>query len=152
MLRIEPTADDALLVEHYRLHWHEMGVAEDAARADWQAEARRFLREARARDGLAAFAARDAAGAVIGTACCHLMPRAFPAFRQGDADRIGYVWGLYVRPGARGRGVGGALVGRCVSHLKGLGCGRVLLHAGARSAPLYRRLGFSPTHELAMPL
>lgn len=151
MPRIEPTADDALLIEHYRLHWHEMGVTADAVRDDWRLEARRFLREARELNGLTAYAARDAGGGVVGTACCHLTARVYPAFRKADTDRVGYVWGLYVRPDARGRGVGRALVAECVSHLRGLGCGRVLLHAEDRSARLYRRMGFAPTNELAAP-
>ena len=148
---IEPTDDDALLVEHYRLHWLEMGVGPEEARDDWRREAHRFLGEAREHQGLAAFAATTG-GDVLGTACCHLTARTFPAFRKVDAPRIGYLWGVYVRPEHRGGGIGGLLVEACMSHLKSLGCGRVLLHAGERSAALYRRMGFTPTDELSAEL
>jgi GNAT superfamily N-acetyltransferase len=71
---------------------------------------------------------------------------------QTDAQRLGYLWGVYVLPDLRGRGVGGTLVSACMAHLKSIGCGRVLLHAGERSAPLYERMGFKPTVELSAAL
>ncbi|WP_298161749.1 GNAT family N-acetyltransferase [Brevundimonas sp.] len=148
---VELTSDDALLVENYGLHWLEMGIGTDDTRADWRAEAHRFLVDARKHAGLASFMAK-VDGEPVGTACCHILPRAFPAFRKGDAARIGYVWGVYVRPEHRGIGVGAMLVSACMSHLKVSGCGRVLLHAGERSASLYGRMGFMPTEEYSAAL
>jgi GNAT superfamily N-acetyltransferase len=151
MPQVELTSDDALLVEHYRLHWLEMGVGASDVRQDWHSEAHRFLREARAHQSLAAFVAMEEHQAA-GTACCHFLSRTYPAFRKIDAAQVGYVWGVYVRPEHRGRRIGEALVLTCMSHLKSIGCGRVLLHAGERSAPLYRRMGFEPTDELSATL
>lgn len=148
---IEPTTDDTLLVNHYRLHWTEIGIHEDDIRSDWREEAFRFIRVARSRDGFSAFVAKEN-GLSIGTACCQLAPRVFPAFRKVDATRIGYIWGLYVTPKHRFRGVGEELVTTCMSHLRTLGCGRVMLHASERSATLYKRLGFEPTEELVSVL
>jgi GNAT superfamily N-acetyltransferase len=151
MPTIEPTSNDTLLVEHYGLHWLEMGTPVDEVIDDWRAEARRFLAEARASSGLAAFSAVTG-GASVGTACCHMVPRSFPAFRKTDSARVGYLWGVYVVPEHRGRGIGGMLVSACMEHLKIIGCGRVLLHAGNRSPMLYGRMGFMPTDELSAPL
>lgn len=151
MPQVEATTDDALLVEHYRLHWLDMGLAPAEIREDWAAEAFRFLRDARAGGSFAAFVAKEA-DTPIGSACCQLTPRRFPVFGIADAPRIGYLWGVYVRPGFRGRGIGTALVKACTDHLRSIGCGRVMLHAADRSAPLYGRLGFVPTEELAAPL
>jgi GNAT superfamily N-acetyltransferase len=146
MASIELTSDDALLVENYGLHWLEMGIDAAEVRENWRGEARRFLVEARENSGLAAFSAM-VGGVPVGTACCHIVPRAFPAFRKADAARVGYLWGVYVLPEHRGRGIGGMLVAACMAHLKSNGCGRVLLHAGERSAALYGRMGFTPTDE-----
>jgi GNAT superfamily N-acetyltransferase len=151
MATIEFTSDDAMLIENYGLHWLEMGMRSSEAGEDWRAEAIRFLVEARATSDLAAFSAMTG-GVSVGTACCHIVPRAFPAFRKLDATRIGYVWGVYVLPEHRGIGIGGMLVAACMAHLKSIECGRVLLHAGERSAALYRRMGFMPTDELSASL
>lgn len=146
MLTVELTSDDALLIENYGLHWAEMGIGAADAREDWRSEARQFLTDARESSGLAAFMAK-VDGNPVGTACCHIVPRAFPAFRKADAARLGYVWGVFVLPEHRGKGIGGMLVSACMAHLKSVGCGRVLLHSGERSAALYARMGFIPTDE-----
>lgn len=151
MAVVVPTLDNALLVEHYGFHWLEMGIPPRDVRKDWRAEAHRFLTAAREHQRLAAFVA-EVEGEGVGTACCHIVPRAFPPFREADVARLGYLWGVYVKPEHRGKGIGGMLVSACMSHLKTIGCGRVLLHAGQRSAALYSRMGFKPTDELSAAL
>jgi GNAT superfamily N-acetyltransferase len=151
MTIIELTSDDMLLVENYGLHWLAMGIEANDARDDWRSEAQHYLEQARENSGLAAFVAK-VEGRPVGTACCHLVPRAFPAFRKSDANLVGYIWGVFVRPEQRGKGIGGMLVSACMSHLRSNGCGRALLHAGERSSALYGRMGFMPTDEFAAVL
>lgn len=148
---IAPSADDALLIEFYRRHWLEMGVGPAETRADWRELALAFLTEARQAGGFAGFVVRRD-GIALGSACARPMPAAYPAFRDVDAVRVGYVWGLYVEPAERGQGLGRRLVEACLAHLAAQGCGRALLHAGPRSLPLYARLGFSETGEMALKL
>jgi ribosomal protein S18 acetylase RimI-like enzyme len=56
----------------------------------------------------------------------------------------GFMWGVYLRPGLRGRGIGEALVGRLLEHARGqvslLRCSVTMDNSGARE--LYRRMGF----------
>jgi GNAT superfamily N-acetyltransferase len=111
----------------------------------------RFLAEAREAGGFAGLVAWRGDEA-IGCACARPMPAAYPAFRQADATRVGYIWGLFVLPAERGQGLGRRLVEACLAHLAAAGCGRALLHAGPKSAPLYARLGFTATGEMALPL
>jgi len=148
---IVETDDDALLADYYHRHWLAMGLAPADVAPAWREQALAFIAEARRGRAFAGFVARDADGPV-GGACCHLVERAYPAFRVADAPVVGYVWGIYVEPSSRGRGLGAALVRACLAHLSARGCGRVLLHAGERSRPLYARLGFAPTDELALAL
>jgi GNAT superfamily N-acetyltransferase len=151
MPTVQLTSDDALLVENSGLHWIEMGVGVADIREDWRSEAHRFFAHARKNYSLATFLAH-AEGQPARTACCHVVPRAFPAFRKSDAAQLGYLWGVYVLPEHRSRGIGAMLVSACMAHLKSIGCGRVLLHSGERSAALYGRMGFTPTDELAATL
>ncbi|HZF67052.1 MAG TPA: GNAT family N-acetyltransferase [Gemmatirosa sp.] len=148
---IAETDDDALLADYYHQHWLAMGLAPADVAPDWRERALAFIAAARHGRAFAGFVARDA-GRPVGGACCHLVERAYPAFRVGDPAVVGYVWGVYVEPASRGRGLGAALVRACLGHLSARGCGRALLHAGEQSRPLYERLGFAGTDELALVL
>jgi len=55
---------------------------------------------------------------------------------------VAWIGNLVVAPGARGRGVGGALMRRAMDHLLGLGVRSIRLDAVEKAIPLYRRLGF----------
>lgn len=146
-IAVEQTEDDALLARHYRLHWSELENWQ--MRPDWEERFHAFLSEARRKQLFQAFAA-NADGAIVSTACCHEVGRVFPPFRDFDADRLGYVWSVYVGQEHRNRGVGRALVIAALNHLRAIGCGRILLHTGDRSRPLYERIGFFPTDEMAI--
>ncbi len=63
----------------------------------------------------------------------------------GEKERHkGFMWGVYLRPDLRGRGIGEALVGRLLDHARGrvslLRCSVTTQNAEARA--LYRRMGF----------
>jgi ribosomal protein S18 acetylase RimI-like enzyme len=63
----------------------------------------------------------------------------------GEKERHkGFMWGVYLRPALRGRGVGAALIGRLIEHASGcvslLRCSVTAENDAA--ADLYRRLGF----------
>jgi GNAT superfamily N-acetyltransferase len=143
------TNDDQLLATFYYRHWLDMDTNEQAIAADWRERALAFIADARRRKSFAGFCA-VLDDEPVGSACCQIMERVYPAFHTSDASVVGYIWGVYVTPALRGQGVGAALVTKCTHYLKGQGCGRVLLHAGERARPLYDRLGFQPTDELAL--
>jgi ribosomal protein S18 acetylase RimI-like enzyme len=56
----------------------------------------------------------------------------------------GFMWGVYLRPDLRGRGIGEALVGRVIDHARGqvslLRCSVTIENTAA--CELYRRMGF----------
>ena len=90
-----------------------------------------------------------------------------PAF--GSPEDAG-IYGVWVAPSARGRGIGDALLEAAMAHARAAGHGRAVLDVGDHNEPaqrLYRRHGFSPTgrtgtlpeprthvteHELALDL
>ena len=57
---------------------------------------------------------------------------------------------LYVRPTARGRGVGARLVRHCVAHAAQLGVPRLYLYCEAAMVPWYRALGWAPHTRLQL--
>ncbi len=144
------TFDDLLLADFYEQHWVELlGRNGDQPIPGWRDRFLDFTRRARSERAMHGYLAM-VDGIACGSASCHLVEGTFPAFRYADTGAWGYVWGVYVLPERRGQRIGARLVSTCVEHLSRWGCQRVSLHAGDRSLPLYKRLGFVDTNELAL--
>jgi predicted N-acetyltransferase YhbS len=91
-------------------------------------------------------------GVVVGTVLLYPAGAQLPG---GDADRPNVAWPevrlLAVDPGARGRGVGAALMQECVRRARAWGAPVLALHTTSMMAAavrLYGRLGFVPAREL----
>jgi GNAT superfamily N-acetyltransferase len=56
-----------------------------------------------------------------------------------------YIQSVYVRPTARGNGLGGRLVEAAIDHARDRGVGYIAVHPSEKSYPLYRRAGFADT-------
>lgn len=151
MISIERCDDDDLLIAHYREHWLDMGLSPTQIRDDWHISAQRFFLNARANGQLGSFVAISG-DVLAGSASCHMVEQGYPAFRKQDVEHVGYLWGVYVLPEFRGHGIGSQLISECLNYLRKSGCQNVTLHAGEKSAALYRRHGFEPTHEMSRPL
>ena len=62
---------------------------------------------------------------------------------------VAAIYGMSVRPEARGMGIAGGLTRTLVEQAKSLGCRRVVLHSTEMAVKVYRRAGFAEHCELA---
>jgi GNAT superfamily N-acetyltransferase len=65
-----------------------------------------------------------------------------------EAENMGYVSSLYVRPRWRGRGIGGRLLATALDFCRRSGVDNVVLWPSPRSIPLYQRHGFRSVGEV----
>jgi GNAT superfamily N-acetyltransferase len=65
-----------------------------------------------------------------------------------EAESIGYVSSLYVRPRWRGHGIGGRLLSTALNFCRRSGVDNVVLWPSPRSIPLYQRHGFRSVGEV----
>jgi GNAT superfamily N-acetyltransferase len=65
-----------------------------------------------------------------------------------EAENIGYVSSLYVRPRWRGRGIGGRLLTTALDFCRQSGVDNVVLWPSPLSIPLYQRHGFRSAGEV----
>lgn len=104
------------------------------------AEIAAFL-DGSAREPLAVLVAEDAAGELVGLAELSIRPCAEGCL----TDRVAYLEGWYVAPGARRRGVGTTLVRAAEEWARGEGCTELASDAAAdneTSARAHRAAGF----------
>ncbi|MFN3200751.1 MAG: GNAT family N-acetyltransferase [Bradymonadia bacterium] len=69
-----------------------------------------------------------------------------------DDPRAGAIFGVWVRPSARGHGAGDALMAQAIESARAAGFERVVLEVGDHNAPaiaLYARMGFEPTGRVS---
>lgn len=150
-IRAATAADDRLIARHFFQMWRDNDVPEAKIAPDWEARVLAFFADARARLGYAGFVA-EADGAVVGSAGGQIFAGLYPDVLMPEHRRYGYIWGVYVEPGWRCRGVARQLTERVIAHLRGLGCTRAILHSSPHGRTVYDRLGFAPTNELALDL
>lgn len=144
-------AETGLLAEHFRRMWLEIGWTPESFREDWAEVVARFVERARAEARFAGFVA-ETDTEVVGSAACQLFSGLYPEIRLAPSHRAGYVWGVYVRPDHRRRGLATRLTRAACDHLAALGCTVVRLHASRHGEPVYRSMGFRDTNELSLAL
>ena len=84
-------------------------------------------------------------------ASCGMMAIEWPPhpLHPREAKR-GYVLNVYVEPEHRGRGHARALMERCREEARRRGLGYLILHATVQGRPLYEKLGWASTTEMAL--
>ncbi len=88
------------------------------------------------------YVARDEDGEWLGALTAQLQETQ-PSLGNPSARQY-YVFGLWVRPEARRRGVATALVSAVVEQAKAEGIGMVSLHASEMGRLVYEKMGFEP--------
>ncbi|NER39893.1 MAG: GNAT family N-acetyltransferase [Oscillatoria sp. SIO1A7] len=143
--------EDSLLAEHlYRL-WRDNNIPADQIRSNWLEIAIQFIDTARRDLCYRAFVA-EVEGTVVGSAGCQLFAGLYPDVLVEDCRRFGYIWGVYVEPDYRRRGIATQLMLEAIAYLKSIGCTRALLHASPFGKPVYDRLGFIDSNEMRLGL
>jgi len=140
-----------IVADNFRRMWLEISWPPESLREDWRAVVSEFIAHARARGAFAAFLA-EMDSEVLGTAACQIYTGLYPEIQRPAAHLAGYVWGVYVEPAHRRRGVAASLTRAAIDHLEAAGCTRVRLHASRQGEPVYRRLGFRGTNERDLEL
>ncbi|MGI9490826.1 MAG: GNAT family N-acetyltransferase [Geminicoccaceae bacterium] len=141
--------EDEILAEYFLRMWHDIGVSQEEIIDTALHDTKTFIRRARLDLDFMGFIARSN-GFTVGSVCCQKLTCAYPMVTTNILGKRGYVWGVYVEPGFRQRGVARELVGQCINHLISVGCEEVYLHASHHGRSLYERIGFQTTNEMSI--
>ncbi len=155
--------DDQVIVCNLNLLMKESGFASENFHSECNQLTQRFIQEARGRHQFQAFVVRAtraeggvAIGDIVGSVACHVWFGPIPMVLSDSFLKLGTLWGLYVHPSHRWKGIGRKLVSRCADYWKSLGCTRgiVLLPVDSRTGPyrFFSRLGFAPSNAMVVDL
>ena len=143
--------EDSLIARHFYQMWMDNDVPDESIRSDWLETTLQFINNARQDLFYQAFIA-EVDGVAIGSASCQIFAGLYPQVLVENYRKYGYIWGVYVEPAYRRKGIAKQLTNMAIAYLKSLGCTRVILHASPSGKPVYTSLGFSESNEMRLDL
>ncbi len=143
--------DDSLIAEHFYKLWRDNDVPDHSIQSDWREITLEFIDRTRRELHYQAFVA-EVEGIVVGSVGCQLFAGLYPHILAEHHRKYGYIWGVYVEPPYRGKGIAKKLTNIAIAHLKALGCTKAILHASPSGKPVYSSLGFAGSNEMQLDL
>jgi GNAT superfamily N-acetyltransferase len=144
-IRVARDEDLAQIASFWVAMFEEAGKHREAEfRSDWK---ERFVEyfAPRIESGDSRYFVAEEECRLIGSAGA-LLTEGYPAEIHGL--RNGYIFGVYVLPAYRSRGIARALTQAAVEFLEDKHPWAIRLHASAAGRPIYERMGFKPTNEM----
>ncbi len=150
-IREATLAEDTLIAAHFYQLWRDNEVPAEFIQPDWREIILQFIDRARQNLCYQAFVAEEG-GQIVGSAGCQLFAGLYPLILAETHRKYGYIWGVYVEPAYRGKGIAKQLTHRAIAYLKSLGCTQAILHASPSGRPVYAGLGFTDSNEMRLDL
>ncbi|MEO1210514.1 MAG: GNAT family N-acetyltransferase [Cyanobacteria bacterium J06638_20] len=126
----------------------ELGFPSSSIRQNWLEKTTQFIDYACRELHYKGFVA-ELSNEVIGSACCQIL-ELYPMV--SDQYQKGYIWGVYVEPAHRRKGIATQLIQKAMAHLRAIGCTHAVLHASEQGKLLYSRLGYMESNEMGISL
>ncbi|MEO1619660.1 MAG: GNAT family N-acetyltransferase [Cyanobacteria bacterium J06632_3] len=140
--------DKKLIAEHLYQIALELGCPSSSIRQDWLEKTIRFIDYARHELHYKGFVVAHG-DQIIGSASCQLL-ELYPML--SEQYQKGYIWGVYVEPLYRRKGIATELMQAAMSYLKEIGCTKAVLHASEQGRLLYSNLGYVDSNEMVISL
>lgn len=150
-LRASIPEEDSLIAAHFYQMWLDLEIAAAAIEPDWLNITLQYIQQARQELHYQAFVA-EVNGQVVGSVSCQRFAGLYPLILKAEHRNYGYIWGVYVEPAYRKRGIATQLTERTIDYLKSIGCTHALLNASPLGRPVYDRLGFMTTNAMQLSL
>ncbi|MGK7924581.1 MAG: GNAT family N-acetyltransferase [Spirulina sp.] len=142
--------DDSLIADFFRDMWVDIEIAEEAIAPNYLALVREYIESARRDLDYKAFIAEEENKA-IGCVSCQRFAGLYPNILLKNYQ-YGYIWGVYVIPSHRKRGIATQLTQRAVNHLKSLNCTHAVLNASPMGRSVYESVGFTESNSMRLAL
>lgn len=143
--------EDSIIAEHFYQMWLDIGVSEKSIKSNHRNMTLEFIKQARHNLSYKGFVA-EIDNIIVGSASCQLFTGLYSLILEAEYRKYGYIWGVYVEPSHRRKGIAKQLTNATVEHLKSINCTKAILNASPAGKPLYENLGFSPSNAMQLDL
>ncbi|MEB3218423.1 MAG: GNAT family N-acetyltransferase [Nostocales cyanobacterium 94392] len=143
--------EDLIIAEHFCKLWLDIGVPENFIQSNYRNLTLEFIKEARQNLFYKGFVV-EVDNLVVGSASCQLFTGLYPNVLKEGYRKYGYIWGVYVEPSYRRKGIAKQLTNAPVEYLKTIGCTKAILNASPAGKSVYESLGFSLTNAMELDL
>ncbi|AFY53113.1 putative acetyltransferase [Rivularia sp. PCC 7116] len=143
--------EDSVIAEHFYQMWLDIGVAENYIKPNHRNLTQEFIKQARQNLFYKGFVA-EVDDIIIGSASCQLFTGLYPLILEEEYRKYGYIWGVYVAPSHRRKGIAKQLTNATIKHLKSINCTKAILNASPAGKPVYENLGFLPSNAMQLNL
>jgi GNAT superfamily N-acetyltransferase len=141
--------EDAIIAEHFYQMWLDIGVPEKSIKSNHRDMTLEFIKQARQNLFYKGFVA-EVDNIIVGSASCQLFAGLYPLILEEKYRKYGYIWGVYVEPSYRKKGIAKQLTNATIEHLKSINCTKAILNASPAGKPVYENLGFSPSNAMQL--
>ncbi len=143
--------EDSIIAEHFYQMWLDTGTPEKFIKSNHRNMTLDFIKQARQNLFYKGFVA-EVDNLIVGSASCQLFTGLYSLILEEEYRKYGYIWGVYVEPSHRRKGIAKQLTNATIEHLKTINCTKAILNASPAGKPVYENLGFSPSNAMQLDL
>lgn len=145
------SGEDGLIADYFYRMWLDNDVSAEMLIPNWQTEVTQFIQQSRQHLAYQAFVA-VIDNQIVGSVNCQRFAGPYPNILQLTYRCDGYIWGVYVEPAYRHRGIGKRLTIASLLYLKSIDCTHAVLNASPFGKSLYEQLGFIASNSMRLSL
>ena len=143
--------EDSIIAEHFYQLWLDIGVPENSIKPNHHSLTLEFITQARQNLSYKGFVA-EVDSVIVGSASCQLFTGLYSLILEEEYRKYGYIWGVYVQPSYRRKGIAKQLTNATIQHLKSINCTKAILNASPAGKPVYESLDFVPSNSMQLDL
>ena len=143
--------EDSIIAEHFYQLWLDIGVPENSIKPNHHSLTLEFITQARQNLSYKGFVA-EVDSVIVGSASCQVFTGLYSLILEEEYRKYGYIWGVYVQPSYRRKGIAKQLTKATIQHLKSINCTRAILNASPAGKPVYENLNFVPSNSMQLDL
>ncbi|KAI8066112.1 acyl-CoA N-acyltransferase [Thamnidium elegans] len=138
-------SEDEIIADNYYNMWLDIGTCPEDIEDNWKETVMYRIKKNRKDLKLSTIVIVDDCQKIVGSAACqiHSSELLHPDIMKRSVYQAGYLWGVFINPECRNKGLGKKMIKMCTEYFKEIGCHEAKLWASNKGKPIYRHEGYT---------